>query len=348
MLARCARCQGTFTTDRYGRQTCPHCGSELILPEPTAPAGAPQPTAPPPPPAAQPPPPAPVAPAPAGGQLPPPAGPPPGGQLPPPPGAPPGGYAPPVGWGPPPPPPPGGWTPYPPPPPALEAPSPFAERKRLGFFAAFLETWKLVATQPQQFFARVRIDQPWTAVLFGVIGSTVGNVASSFYAYFSGRQALLAMQQVVGNLPEDQARFLRMYMQAMSGTSIIAQVVLAPLITVILVFIAAAIVHLLLMLFRGASRGFDATLTTVGYVSGLLLLLAVPGCGGLLALVWGLVSTIIGLGAIQRCGTGKAAAAVLAPAALLCVCCCGALGLSVPALMKGAQEAAKQSQGTSL
>ena len=26
MLARCARCQGTFTTDRFGRQTCPHCG----------------------------------------------------------------------------------------------------------------------------------------------------------------------------------------------------------------------------------------------------------------------------------------------------------------------------------
>jgi hypothetical protein len=324
MLARCARCQGTFTTDRYGRQTCPHCGSELILPEPGAPAGAPQPSAPPAPPA----PPAPQAPPPHPAAQPPP----------------------PAAQPPPPPPPPGAWAPYPPPPsaPLPEAPSPFAERKRLGFFAAFFETWKLVATQPQQFFARVRIDQPWTAVLFGVIASTVGNVASSFYAYFSGQQALVAMQQVIGNLPDEQARFLRIYMQAMSGRSILAQVVLAPLITLILVFLAAAVVHLLLMLFRGANRGFDATLTTVGYVSGLLLLLAVPGCGGLLAVVWGLVSVIIGLGAIQRCGTGKSAAAVLAPAALLCVCCCGALGLSVPALMKGAEEAAKQSQGTNL
>ena len=34
MLARCARCQGTFSTERYGRQTCPHCGAELILPPP--------------------------------------------------------------------------------------------------------------------------------------------------------------------------------------------------------------------------------------------------------------------------------------------------------------------------
>jgi hypothetical protein len=275
--------------------------------------------------------------------------PPSGAQAPPPAGGPaPGGYGPPGGWGPPAPPGWGGYPPPPGPPHGPDLPSPFADRARLGFFAAFFETWKLVATQPQPFFARVRIDQPWTAILFGVIASTVGNVASSIYAFFSGQQAIVAMQQLVQKLPEDQAALVRVYMQAMSGGSLLAQVVLAPLITVILVFLAAAGVHLLLLLFRGANRGFDATLTTVGYASGLLLLLAVPGCGGLLALVWGLVSMIIGLGAIQRCGTGKSAAAVLAPAALLCVCCCGALGLSVPALLKGAQEAATQTQGTTL
>jgi hypothetical protein len=34
---------------------------------------------------------------------------------------------------------------------------------------------------------------------------------------------------------------------------------------------------------------------------------------------------IIGLGATQRCGTGKAAAAVLLPVVLVCVCCAGLL-----------------------
>jgi hypothetical protein len=194
----------------------------------------------------------------------------------------------------------------------------------------------------------VRVDRPWTAILFGVIASTVGNVASSVYAWFSGQQAMVALQQVIQNVPEEQARLLRIYTQAMSGGSLLAQVVLAPLLTVILVFLASAVIHLLLTLFRGAARGFDATLTTVGYASGLLLLLAVPGCGGLLAFVWGLVATIFGLGAAHRCGTGKAAAAVLAPAALLCVCCCGAVGLSVPALLKGAQDAATPSQGVNL
>jgi hypothetical protein len=194
----------------------------------------------------------------------------------------------------------------------------------------------------------VRVDQPWTAILFGVIASSVGNVASTVYAWFSGQQAILAMQQLVQNVPEEQARILRLYLQAMSGGSLVAQVFLAPLVTVILVFLASAVVHLLLTLFRGAHRGFDATLTTFGYVSGLLLLLAVPGCGGILAFVWGLVATVVGLGAIHRCGTGKSAAAVLAPAALLCVCCCGALGLTVPALLEKARDTATQSQGTTL
>jgi hypothetical protein len=317
MLARCARCQGTFSTDRYGRQTCPHCGAELILP---APPGTPESAEPPP--AGEPP------------QVPPPS--------PPPPGPPPAGYGPP-GWGPPPgggwgaPPPPGGWGA--PPPDAAGLPSPFADRARVGFFSGFFETWKLVATQPERFFARVRSDQAWTAILFGVIASTVGTLFSAIYAFFTGQQALVAMQQMAEKLPEEQARFMKIYAQALTGGALTAQVLLAPVLTFVSIYVAAAIVHLVLLLLKGGHRGFDATLTAVAYTSGLSLLLAVPACGGLLAGVWSLVSLVIGLGAIQRCGTGKAAAAVLAPFALACVCCCGLVGASIPAILKGAAAA---------
>ena len=44
---------------------------------------------------------------------------------------------------------------------------------------------------------------------------------------------------------------------------------------------------------------------------------------------------MIGLGETQRCGPGKAAVAVLAPALLACLCCCGALGVGVGGLLKG-------------
>jgi NADH:ubiquinone oxidoreductase subunit K/DNA-directed RNA polymerase subunit RPC12/RpoP len=330
MLARCARCQGTFSTDRYGRQVCPHCGAELILP---APAGSPEAAAPPPggePPRSEAPPPQPP-----GAAAPPPP-------APPPPAPPPAGFGPP-GW---PPPPGGGWGGPPSqgggwggPPSDGGLPSPFADRARLGFVSGFLETWKLVATQPERFFARVRTDQTWTAILFGVIASTIGTLFSSIYAYFSSQQALVAIQQMVEKMPEEQAKFVRMYAHALTGNALVAQVILAPVLTFIGIYVAAGIVHLVLLLLKGGQRGFDATLTAVAYTTGLALLFAVPACGSLIAGVWELVVLVIGLGAIQRCGSGKAAAAVLAPLALACVCCCGLAGAGVTALLKGAAAA---------
>lgn len=322
MLARCARCQGTFSTDRYGRQVCPHCGAELILPAPPGtpeeaqqppapeqPQGAPPPAEPAAPPAAPPPASGPGF----GGWREPPGGGWPGRAAPGGPGAPASGE------------------------PAL--PSPFADRARVGFLAGFFETWKLVATQPERFFARVRTDQAWSAILFGVIASTIGTVFSSIYAYFSGQQALVAIQQMTAKMPDEQAHFFRMYAEALTGRALLAQVLLAPLLTFVVIYVAAAVVHLVLLLLRGGHRGFDATLTAVAYSAGLSLLLAVPACGSLLALVWALVSLVVGLGAIQRCGTGKAAAAVLAPFALACVCACGLLGASAAAILKGAAAA---------
>jgi hypothetical protein len=329
MIARCARCQGTFTTDHFGLQTCPHCGSELLLSDPSAPPGA-QPPSPPPPPQAPPP----------GASAPPPAAPP-AGALPPPPPPPPGGYGPPGGgW---PPPGQGGWARVPPPgargPAPDELPAPFAERKARGFFASFFETWKLVATQPQEFFRRVRVDQTGAAVLFGVLASTVGNAVAALYNLASGPAA---MRQLVERMPPDQAGFWEAYLEFVSGGAIWASILLTPVLTAVLMYVAAGIVHLLLVLFRGANRPFDATLTVVAYAHGLNLLLAVPGCGFVLAAAWGLVVLVVGLGEAQRCGTGKAAAAVLAPAALVCVCCCGAASLSLPVLLKGLQDAASQ------
>jgi hypothetical protein len=37
MIARCAKCQNTFNTERYGSQFCPSCGAEVFLRDPNAP-----------------------------------------------------------------------------------------------------------------------------------------------------------------------------------------------------------------------------------------------------------------------------------------------------------------------
>jgi hypothetical protein len=280
-----------------------------------------------------------------------------GTELPPPPGPPPGGYGGPhSGWGPPPgggwsPPPGGGWGPPPGPPPGPrgESPSPFADRARLGFFHAFFETWKLVATQPEAFFSRVRVDQTGTAILFGIIATTVGTLFSSFYSWLSSRQVLGAMEGMLQGMSEEHSRFMRMWIDTYaSGALAAAQIVLTPVLVFIASYVLAAFLHLMLKLFRGAHRGFDATLTVVAYVNGLGLLLAVPGCGSILVLVWTSIATIIGLAAVHRCSVTRATLAVLAPGVLLLVCCCGSLGGMLPALIKAGQEATKPGQTTTL
>jgi hypothetical protein len=197
-----------------------------------------------------------------------------------------------------------------------------------------------VAVQPSELFRRVRIDQTGSAVLFGVIAATVGSAAAAVYGYLSGAASIAAMQQMLQGMPEEQARFFRVFMQSFTGGATVAQIVLAPLLAVIAIYLNSAVLHLLLMLFKAAKRGFDATLTVVAYATGLQLLLALPGCGSLVAAVWFLVVLIIGLGEAHRCGPGRAAAAVFTPVVLACACCACAVGLGGATFMKSLQQAA--------
>lgn len=320
MLARCARCQGTFTTDRYGRQSCPHCGSELILPDPNAPQPAPE-SSPPPPPAE-------------GGQG---WGPPSqdvqggaGGAVPPPPQPPP-----PAAGG-------GGWSPLPPPPPPPqeEIPAPFTEIRQRGFFSAFFETWKLAAVEPQRFFARVRIDQIWYAVLFGVVAGWAGAAVAALFGWLGNAVMMDVMRQLTDSLPADQAEVFQRFAVMWGGGAALLRIVTAPIGMFLYVFLIAAIVHVMLLMFQGAARGFGATLTVVGYSCAVQLLNAVPGCGSMVAFVWQLVVLIIGMAAVHRCSTGKAAAAVLLPGVICCCCCVfsfsAVLGTVIQALQSGA------------
>jgi hypothetical protein len=322
MLARCARCQNTFTTDRFGVQTCPHCGSEILLSDPNAPS----------------------APPPAGG--PPPAGAPPPSQG----GGPGGGPTwgappPPPSWGAPPPP----WGPPPPyaaPPLPPEQPAPFARHEELGWLPAFGQTWRLAALEPQRFFRAVRIDQPRSAVLFGVVAITLSQWFQAAYAYLAGASMQGILDQILRNMPQGgQSSFDPGFLRSLFGIQAFAvRVLVAPVFALIAVYLSAGIFHLILLVLRGAGRGFDATLTVVGYASGVQLLGAVPVCGALVAAVWFLVVVIIGIAEAQRCGPGKAAAAVLMPGALACLFCCS----GIAALSSALSGALKQHRGVTL
>jgi len=336
MIARCARCQQTFATEQFGTQKCPHCGAEIHLADPAA-ARPPQP-----PPATQPPS---AGPPPTWGAPPPPAG---GGWGAPPQPPPPWGGAgapPPGGFGPlPPGPSPSGWGPLPPGavPPSSEAPgqaSPFADRQRLGLVQAWIQTWKLAALEPARFFRLVRVDQTGAALLFGVIGGSIGTIVSGIFGFFSVSAALGAMRPLLEKLREQgmDPELLQRFAGGATGISLLAQVVLAPLIAFVAIYLASAIFHVVLLLLKGAPRGFPATLTVVAYAYGIYVLTALPMCGGLVALVWFTVAAIIGLAEAHRSATWKGALAVFSPLLLLCLCGCIA-GVAVPNLMRSLQQ----------
>ncbi len=317
MLARCYRCQGTFSTDRFGVQKCPSCGAEIYLPEPGAPpasgSGEPKPAPEqpaPPPEAPQPPRPG----TPTGGGAPPPT-PPLGG----------GGWgAPPPGWRPPAAP---GWGQVPPGavPPVAEQSAPFAERARLGLLSSFAQTWRLTAVEPARFFRQVRVDQASSAVLFGVIAMTIGNWVSLVVSYATASATMGYWVQFTRRMGGrfDTLPLIQM-MQGFTLGSFILQAIVSPLLALAGVYVIAGVFHLFLLLVRAAPRRFDATLTVAGYACGIFLLRALPVCGGLLGTIWFAVVAIQGLAEAQRCGHGKAAFAVLMPLVALCLVACGA------------------------
>ncbi len=302
MLARCAHCQKPFETDHFGVQACPHCGGQVHLADPSAPAPT-EPVAPPPP------------------AAPPQAAPPP-----------------PPGWGPGAP---GGWQGYPPGYPAGapgaawavgEADAPFARRRELGLVRSYVDTWKLACLRPAEFFRSVKVDSPGSAVLFGVVAMTIGSWFQTLYGAVMGAATRGMMQEMIRQVPQgDQLRDAWVF-QWMSGTTALgttAQLVAAPFLSAIGILVSAALYQLVLLILRASPRGFAATLTVVGYAEGVMILGAapVPGLANLVAWVWATFLIAIGFREAQRTTSGKAWAAALWPFLAFCLCCCGAMGL---------------------
>jgi hypothetical protein len=193
-------------------------------------------------------------------------------------------------------------------------PIPWEDTARAGVIERFVETIKLLATAPGEAFARMPVvggvGQP---LLFGIVVAWVGIAISSVWSLiFSGMSLPF--------LDSDQLGLAGAVM-GMSTAVTVAIVFLAPIITIIVVFIEAAILHLMLMLVGGANKGFEASARVCSYAQTSQLAQAIPFCGGLISLVWSLILLIFGLSEAHQTSRGKAAVAVILPLVL----CCGFL-----------------------
>jgi len=206
--------------------------------------------------------------------------------------------------------------------------TPWEQRDRIGFVSALVETTQQVLTRPTDFFRAMPVIGGLGGPLFyGVILGYVGVVASAIYgAIFQA----VAGPRLFG-MPHrgELDRFLP-YLQG--GFGVVFQIVLGPLLVAVALFISSAILHVLLLLFGGAPRGFEATFRVRCYAEAASVIRLIPFCGTAIFVIYILILVIVGLSEAHRIGRGRAAAAVLVPLILFCCCCTGAIILMLGGL----------------
>lgn len=199
-----------------------------------------------------------------------------------------------------------------PPPPETTPVIPW-EDPNFSFFDGLFETVKLLALNPGEAFGRMPVTGGIGRPLFYAIAVGWVSIAVAVFwnVVFQGMWLpfMESMDDVAG-------------MGAMYGLTIgwgLVMVVIAPLFVIIGVFIASAILHLMLMIVGGASAGFEATVRVVCYSYTAQLAGIVPFCGGLIATVWTGFLYVMGFSTAHRTTQGTALIAVLLPIVVCCV-----------------------------
>lgn len=100
----------------------------------------------------------------------------------------------------------------------------------------------------------------------------------------------------------------------------VAVLLLTPIILFITLIIGSGLTHLGLMVFGGANHPFEATYRVNAYAyGGVAWLGVIPFCGSTIGFIWGIVLEIMGIARVHDISTGKAAAAVLVPLAVIMI-----------------------------
>ena len=204
-------------------------------------------------------------------------------------------------------------------------------RGELGFLEGLAGALRGFVTAPGATFAETRTaGDLGSPLLFAVLVAVVTGLVGQIWAMLVG-SSMLTM------LPAELQEGLGALMLA-SGGGFLVGLVIAPIMTLVWIFIWGAIVHVLLVLVGGldsSEAGFEGTLRVVAYSSIGNLAKLVPVLGGLISVVWMIFLMIIGLNRIHGTSEGRAVAAVLLPVVLCCACGMGLVMVGFGAIMSG-------------
>lgn len=202
------------------------------------------------------------------------------------------------------------------------------ERESIGFFPSIARTVSSVLMRPSQTFASMKqtggITNP---LLYFVLLSSAMFAVSALY-----QMAATSMN------PEVFAKGLPHASKSAFSVALVGSILISPALYVLSAFISSGITHLCLKMLGGANRPFETTFRVICYAQASAMVFnLLPLCGGLIAVIWGAYTIIIGLKESQGIAGWKATLAITLPGLL----CCGtilllamAAGISIAEMSK--------------
>jgi hypothetical protein len=181
-------------------------------------------------------------------------------------------------------------------------------RQELGLFKALTQTWKEILFNPTVGFARMKTSGGFTTpFLFNLAMVIIWAFSAVIY-----RLLMTGMFAAAGSMRNDSSYLLGLTAGTSAVAAILIIVVAIPMIVAVN-FLNAGITHLCLSLFKGTSKNYEATYRVMCYAYSAWIFVLVPCAGGVVAGIWGLVSSIIGLSKVHQTESWRAAVAVLFP-----------------------------------
>lgn len=159
---------------------------------------------------------------------------------------------------------------------------------------AYIETVKMVITQPVNYFKTVKpFEDFFSLAVFIYINSFITILAS------------MAFQVTFGAVFNPAA--------LMGIPFLLCAAIVAPFLTTAIAFLIGLILHLFLNFIGGSEKNYNTTMTVYGLGSAANLFGIIPFVGGLIALVYTIIINIFGQAEAHEITVGRAALSVILP-----------------------------------
>jgi len=182
---------------------------------------------------------------------------------------------------------------------------PWEELEQNGFFAGFFDTIKMVCLSPKEFFKSMSTRGGYTRPLIFYL------LISEFYTAFR----MIWSMAGVGIMNHSQK--MDVLNLGLHGIASLLWLLLYPVLLTILLFIAAGINHLCLLLVKDGTRGFKGTFKVLCYSSAPMIMSVFPILGPIIGIIWSSICNFLGYKFVHKTSGIKVAIAMLIPVLII-------------------------------